>query len=303
MIEADIDRYGALVRPSYLADYMELLALRGLKSTIAQLGDMVEDRWGLKREIITTPDDDPGESVANYTEAAFACILERREILGDAYPFIVHESHIEAKPDLDIHASPYVALLALTLAHAYKIQADVDVKQAFEEIVAEGLAGVGFTVANVGRLSRENSMDFTKTVQAVSSHINVRMDPGAATRRANANDGGVDVVGHLDWGDGRSGRWTVLGQATCGTSDTWEAKLGEPKPEMWKKMMAESVSPTRFLAVPHHVDERAYRLICENNVLAVVDRSKLVPLVSASIDSLRSVVDMVMAEPIESNQV
>lgn len=303
MIEADIDRYGRLVRPSYLADYMELLALRGLKSTIAQIGDMIEDRWALKREIITIPEDDPEESVENYTHSAFMCLLERRYILGDAYPFIVHESHIEAKPGLDLKASPYVALLALTLAHAYNIQAGLDVKQAFEEIVAEGLAGVGFTVANVGRLSRENSMDFIKTVQAVSSHINIRMDPGAATRRANANDGGVDVVGHLDWGDARSGRWTVLGQATCGTSDTWEAKLGEPKPEMWKKMMAESVSPTRFLAVPHHLDERAYRYISENNALAVVDRSKLVPLVISSIRSLGRVVDMVMAEPIESNQV
>ena len=303
MIEADIDRYGKLVRRSYLADYMELLALRGLKSTVAQIGDMIEDRWGLKREIIITPDDDPEESVESYTEGAFACILERREVLGDAYPFIVRKSHIECKPELDIYASSYVALLALTLAHAYKIQAGVDVKQTFEEIVAEGLTGVGFTVANVGKLSRENSMDFIKTVQAVSSRINIRMDPSAATRRSNANDGGVDVIGHLDWGDGRSGRWTVLGQATCGISDTWESKLGEPKPEMWKKMMSESVAPTRFLAVPHHVEERAYRLISENNVLAVVDRSKLVPLVRVSIASLRTVVDMVMVEPIESNQV
>lgn len=303
MIEANIDLYGSLVRSSCLADYVELLALRGFRSTKAQLADMVEDRWGLKRQILQTPDDDPEESVETFTDAAFGCILERNEILGDAYPFIVYHSHIEVRADLNLHRSPYVALLALTLAHAYKIETSVNIEYAFEEIVAEGLAGVGFTVANIGKLSRENSYDFEKTLDAVAGTVKIPMNPNGATRRASANDGGVDVIGHLDWGDRRMGRWTVLGQATCGASDTWDAKLAEPKPETWRKMMSESTPPTRFLAVPHHIEERAYRYISESNCVALVDRPRLVPLVSASVGGLDTVVDKVLEEPVESNQV
>lgn len=303
MIEADIDRYGSLVRSSCLADYVELLALRGFRSTKAQLADMVEDRWGLKRQILQTPDDDPEESVETFTDGAFACILERNEILGDAYPFIVHNSHIETRTALDLHRSAYVTLLALTLAHAYQIETSVNVEYAFEEVVAESLTGVGFTVANVGKLSRENSNNFERTLDAVAGAVKIPMNANAATRRANAKDGGVDVLGHLDWGDRRMGRWTVLGQATCGASDTWDAKLAEPKPEMWRQMMSESTPPTRFLAVPHHIEERAYRYISENNCIALVDRPRLVPLVRESVGGLEAVVDKVLEEPVESNQV
>jgi len=303
MIEADIDRYGGLVRSSCLADYLELLAIRGMRCTFAQLTDMVADRWNLKQQLLQTPDEDPEEAAVTFSDGALACIRERKAILGNAYPFEIHSSHIEAITGLDSKSSPYVALLGITFAHAYRISSDINVEQVFEEIVADALVNLGMVVGNVGSLSRSNKMDFEKTIEALSKVVNIKMDPNAAVRRRSANDGGIDVLAHFGWDDSRSGRWTVLGQATCGSSDTWHSKLSEPKPEMWRKIMAESTLPQTFLAVPHHIEESAFREISENTGNAVVDRARLVPFIKVLPDGIAEMVDKVLEAPLQTSQV
>ncbi|WP_457972302.1 hypothetical protein [Arthrobacter sp. D1-17] len=303
MIEADIDRYGGLIRSSYLADYLEVLALRGKRCTFAQLADMVSDRWNLKQQILVTPDEDPEDEAVTFSDGAIACIRERKQILGSSYPFELSNSHIKLIDGYDLHNSSYVALLSITMAHAYKIDAAMNVEQTFEDVVADSLAGLGLAVGNVGALSRANSMNFERTIDALGAALNIKMNANAAVRRRHANDGGVDVVACLDWGDGRSGRWTLLGQATCGSSDTWQSKLAEPKPEMWKRIMSETSSPKCFLAVPHHVEESAYREISENTGHTVVDRPRLVPFVRSLPQGIGNVIQSVLDTPLQTSEV
>lgn len=304
MIEADIDRYGSLIRASYLADYMELLALKGMRSNFAHLKDKIEDRWGNKREILRRPDEGGDDEEELQPVDAFlldteACLLERQEILGELYPFRISRNNVKFRSDIVPHHSSYIVLLALTIAHAYKIKVGEDLTQIFEDIVARVLETIGFRVANVGAISRNNSFDFEKTILEVSEAVNIRMDPNAAIRRSSANDAGVDVLGHLDWEDRRPGRWTVLGQATCAKSDSWYAKIAEPKPPTWKRIMGDNTSPLPFLAVPHHVEAKAFDYLNEGEEIAVIDRPKLVPRFDVSVLDFAKLIEQVTGQHID----
>jgi hypothetical protein len=298
LIEIDIDRYGGPARPSCLADYLEILALFGKVCTKGQLADLVADRWNLRRRaLILAPGDEAAEDVV---DAAWSCLQERTELLDVLYPFTVSDTRVTLKPDFPIRESSYVALLSITVAHAYRIDSGYNVEQVFEEIVALGLEDLGLTVGRFGEITRSNRMDFPTSLQALGRDFAIPVDHQAASRRGAANDSGLDVFGILEWGDGRHGRWIFLGQVTCGGSDSWPGKLAEVKVPRWKKFLRELTEPIAFLAVPHHVDKRSYWEVVEGDSKALVDRARLAKRLRTTGPEERGIIDAVLASEFET---
>lgn len=274
MIEADLDRYGSLVRSSCLADYLEVVALKGQSCTFAQLEDIVLDRWPMRGHKIVLPYEEL-DDIESCAEGTQQCIIERSDILGDKYPFTIEGHQISLRKEFEIYKSPYLALLGVTVVHAFELEPNLRVDQLLEALVVSALEELGLTVANVGEISRSQGRDFTRTLEQLSATVGIAMNPNAAVRRIYANDAGIDVLAHVNWNDRRSGRWSLIGQVTCGSSDTWNQKIAEPSPSTWQRFMTETAAPFVFLAVPHHVEHRAFREITERNSNTLIDRTRL----------------------------
>ena len=178
-------------------------------------------------------------------------------------------------------ASPYVALLAITVAHSHNIEIEgaapgvkLDAKQVLEDVVVAALTHQGLHAVNVGRTARANN-DFRKTVLTAGQAVHLQPMPTTAISGVHANEEGVDALGHLAWGDDRAGKWTFIGQVTCGKSDSWDDKMGEPKGPSWKAYLNTGVEPVAFLAVPHHVEAMHLTKLVQDNERIVLDRLRL----------------------------
>src|SRR5207244_1356139 len=90
--------------------------------------------------------DQPGMAQA---KRVFNVLGEREEILGELYPFDVSDDEIRIKDGVDMRASSYIALLAITVAHAHGIEVPHDPTQVLEDTVALALRENGLAVSNV----------------------------------------------------------------------------------------------------------------------------------------------------------
>ena len=131
-LEPNVDIYGAYARASAVADFVELLALRRSRWSRSNVADYIGDAaWGAKlHETFLTPgdaagvDNEEGEGLGTDAEDAaeriFSLLARRQEYLGQRYPFrlAAYSGHLEL---LDDAASPYLVLLAITIAHAFRI--------------------------------------------------------------------------------------------------------------------------------------------------------------------------------------
>jgi hypothetical protein len=291
-IQASIDAYGRYARASNLADYLELLALVDQTLNRKGVADLISDRtWIAKMdELFEVPgaveargdfeepdqsegatDDEPGVPQANRV---FDVLDERIDLLGDLYPFTINDE-LAVKDGIAARESPYVAVLALTLAHAHQVDVGHDPTRLFEDLVARTLRERGLNAVNVGAVSRE-AADFKDTIERSGVAVELQPTPDAAITLKNANEEGVDALAHLPWGDVRPGLWAFLGQATCGKSDSWSAKIEQPKPQMWKEVLNLGILPLAFLAVPHHVESHHLSKLVRDSSKLVVDRIRLV---------------------------
>ena len=224
------------------------------------------------------PSEEDGAAVAEgpgiaQADRVFNVLDERLDLLGDLYPFEVADD-LTLKQGVNPRESPYVALLAITLAHAHKVEVAVDPKQVLEAAVAVALSERGLEAVDVGAISREEQ-DFRKTVMRSGTEVGLQPTPHDAVTLVHANEEGVDALAHLPWGDFRPGAWTFVGQATCGKSDRWNAKIAEPRPEAWKGLLNVGVLPLPFLAVPHHVEPPHLAKLVQDNGSVVLDRIRL----------------------------
>jgi hypothetical protein len=298
-VQPAIDAYGTYARASNLADYLELLALQGESLLESELEDLVRDReWvvRLENELFIGPaaeprdefdDADPvteGPAAENdgapQSARVFDVLQQRGELLGEFYPFEV-SNRVSLKAGVDVRQSNYVALLALTTAHAHKIEvrpnpgeAPIDPKQVLEAVVVRALERLGLTCANVGEISR-GAIDFRETVTRAGTAVGLSPTPLAAVSLTNANEEGVDALAHLALADQRAGHWVFIGQVTCGKSDTWKGKLDEPKAPDWKLYLNILVGPQGFLAVPHHVEAQHLTKLVQGGDRMVLDRIRL----------------------------
>ena len=312
-----IDAYGTYGRASSLADYLEITALAGMRLDRAGLADIISDKgWiSLMDELFTDPvppaprgdfeeeeevegdvDDPPGMPQAGRV---FDVLAERVEILSDLYPFDLSDNELSLKPGFDVRGSAYVGILAITLAHAYRVSAPKDPKRVLEESVTIALAERGLAAVNVGEVSRRPDTDFRATVTEVGQRVGLRPTPTAAISNVSANEEGVDALAHLPWADSRPGNWVFIGQVTCGKSDTWKKKAGDPSPTSWKAYLNVGIRPLAFLVVPHHVEARHLTKLVQDTDRLVLDRLRLAHFRPTVTDDEAALVDAVLSVGVE----
>ena len=317
MIEPNIHAYGTYARDSALADFLELQALYNRRSmTRADLGDyVIDNNWTrLSQEHVVGPayqpaalqfgmvdleEELPGDEQDAGLEVAgrvFDLLSEREDALADIYPFTVQDTHLTS---VAASKTSYVSLLAIIVAHAWRIETAVNPRHLFEELVVRALQNVGLLAQNFAE-NRRGGGDFSEAIRCMGEHLNLCPTPEMAYRATHARDAGVDTIGHLWWGDLRPGNWIFIGQATCCQSDDWEKKMLEPRPNQWKRLLGGSNSPVAFLAVPHHVPESQLSLLVQNTGRCVLDRLRLSRHLEEPQAREQAVIDAVLSQGLQT---
>ena len=293
-----------------LADYVELLALNGRPVRRATVADFVADNdWNF--ELIQPADADqhaydevdglPEQLDAAHEAAAvvFQQIYERRDPLPGHYPFEITDDVVSLAQDVAVEASGYVAVLALTIGHAFNVTLLHPADQMFESLVTRVLQERGLSSAGLAA-HRRNSGSFEVALRQACQEVGLKAAPNAVSRRIQAHDEGVDVLGHIGWDSNlRPGTWAFIGQATVGRSDSWDRKIMEPRPEPWKMRLGTWVLPVPFLAVPHHVERRMMEKLTTDSQAVVLDRLRLAKYKSGNDTREQEVIRAVLREEVE----
>ncbi len=294
MIEFDIDWYGTYNRRSAIADYLELMALGGARVSIEDLADRIRDSgWTLllrdkitdgdpetrDHESVEFDDTDLAESQDEAMDRADDVrnvLLQRKQLLGGRYPFEVDTNGYLIEYTNQIPQGPYLAFLAITICHASGIDGLSRLAAyVFEDSLETSLAATGLATSCLGRASRESN-DFATTLVDSCARVGLTANPALAPYRTFANEEGSDTISNWFPQDTRVGGIQFVGQATCGKSNSWKAKLMEPAVGHWEDWLGRRLAPVAFLSVPHHVEEdtRSY-LVTVDRKRDVLDRVRL----------------------------
>ncbi len=313
VLEPDIDAYGSFARVSAVADFLELSALREQRVKRADVADYISDmRWGsIPEEAYATPetvvdeDEDPGEELGldaeDVTGRIFSILGRRSAYLGARYPFKVgpEEQSIEVLND---QPSPYLALLGITIGHAFDVNISVTVTDVFEDTVARAFENAGHQSLNFARI-RKDHRNFRSALIAAGKDIDLCPTPDNAMTSSHAQDAGCDVLAHIASGfaPGHSyGAWALVGQVTCGHSNSWKKKLHEVEVPAWKNRLGLLIEPQAFLAIPHDPGSSHLHALVRNNELMIFDRMRLTRMLDAVSDDEDLVLSAVRETPVAS---
>lgn len=286
-ISPELDAYGTYARASALADWLELAAWQGRRVTRAQLEDLIYDNnWTTKRPqqflMVEQPAHSENEDADFYpevpelwSEAVLALLQERADLLKDAWPFQIEgDWQLVAKDDLS-QDCPYLALLCMTVAHAWKLRTSTNATILIEETVSRALSSKGWHVISMGTGDR-SGLSFQDNLASAATELGLPILDPALPAKLHAKDGGVDTLTFIGWSDCRlAGQWLSIGQVTIMKSDGWHMKIGEPRPDHWAKYFLQPLLPARFLAVPHHVEKYHLEYLVGSDTGAVIDRLRL----------------------------
>jgi len=295
-----------------LADYVELLALKGEPVRRATLADFLADNdWRLDHfKLIQSPESDhlDGESgvlsdqldeADEMASIVFRQMDERRDVLADQYPFEVTDETVTLSSHIELDTNAYTVVLALTIAHAFQVDSMHRPAELFERTVVKVLRARGLLSAGLA-MCRRKGHSFEAALRETCQQVGLNAAPDAAPRRVWAHDEGVDVLCHLDWEeDLRPGAWGFIGQVTVGRSDSWSTKIKEPNPSEWKIFIGTRVPPSPFLAVPHHVERRTMDWLTSKGEAVVLDRLRLVRFKEEIEADEREIIRTVQDEDVE----
>lgn len=308
----ELDTYGPYARASLLADYVELLALKGQPVKRATLADFLADNhWRLEHfKLLQSREGDhiDGESgvlseqldeADEMASIVFRQMDERCDVLADLYPFEVTDEAVALGSRVDPGASVYAVVLALTIAHAFQVSSMHRPAELFERTVVKVLQARGMLSAGLAA-HRRKGHSFAAALRIACQQVGLKAAPDEAPRRVWAHDEGVDVLCHLGWEeDLRPGTWGFIGQVTVGRSDSWSTKIKEPSPSEWKIFIGTRVPPAPFLAVPHHVERRTMDWLTSKGDAVVLDRLRLVRFKEEIEADEREIIRVVQEEDVE----
>ena len=81
---------------------------------------------------------------------------ERVDVLGNSYPFEVVEERLQLKAGMDPLENAYVALLGITVSHAYGLSDDPAPHDVFEDVVEQALKARLEYAVNFGRVKKRS---------------------------------------------------------------------------------------------------------------------------------------------------
>lgn len=297
-----IDCYGTYGRASFLADYLEYCAVQGSRITMSMLWDEMQDlgfsrrelsmaregrNWAEPDEDVQQDEDKLGDQAESVAARVTKIIKERETRLRDRYPFRLDGEGVGAwvefvRPGTTLSVQPYLALLGIALGHAHAVRVQglsaASLEDAFEAFLAQILAAAGVPSVVLPTFGDKYEV---KIAAAVAS---LGLEPRASESSHSkwAKDGGTDLVCHLPGVDPRSfPGFVLLGQVTCGKTETWQGKAAEASVAGWRKMLRMDSNPHAFLAVPHHIDSEHWPVLSQDTQVVLVDRLRAVAVCGA----------------------
>jgi len=274
---------------------MAALARRRVTST--QLEAMITDNgWSRlsPRQFVIPQTAEESMTPEAWVEAVYATILRRAAILGDSWPYeLKHGWRLIANRD-QMH-SPYNALLALTVAHGWKIPTAKSPELLFEATLARALNDHGLRTAMMGTGS--GAGNFLATATGAAKLLGLRFVPSAAPIHTSAKDEGVDTISMMGWpaDDRPAGQWIFVGQATLARTNEWYKKLMEPRVDHWALRFSQPLHPLRFLAVPHQASRDHLAHLVSANSGLVIDRLRITISLRGVSDDEREIIDKIVA--------
>lgn len=312
-IEPNLHWYGTYARRSAIADYLELLALKGNGLSAADLADLIRDNPGWTHDLGARIDEleplpepryaDLGQEIDASLEAAadvIAVLSERVEVAGASYPFRIGPTSALTYTGHDPTIEPYVRLLALTVGHATRTKTTSPPHQVFEVVLLHALSATGGLSVGLGEIGRQQAGGFKDTLTQACSAVGLEAYPDRAQAKVFANDEGVDVLTNLFDVDPRVGGLQLIGQATCAKSDDWDKKIQEPSPDQWRQWLGGLRSPVAYLAVPHHVEAGTRSWLMQKRDRDVFDRLRLAPLLpSGHVAGEEAILEAVLGQAVD----
>lgn len=273
--------YGNTARASCLADWLETSALAGRRVTRDDLTDIIADNgWSTltPRQISVDPADEMPEE---WPDAAFGLLGERHELLGDHWPFQLTETRITPTVRPSTDGRRYLALLGMTIAHAWGIPGPHDPTILLEEVATRAYKRAGCRAFGTGTAAAGGGRGKATVVEAGRS-VGLRPVPDPNPIRRSARDTGVDVLAVAVPTDHRPGQALLLVQVTCARSDSWQAKLSQPRSDLWARYLNDTgTRPLPVLVVPHHVEPPTLRYLTgADSGGLIVDRLRLVRMLT-----------------------
>lgn len=270
-LKFDSEVYGRFARASAVADYFEFslwVAGKLAPVRVAKLQDMLADA---SIEVPESPYSDPSgaDGGADSVSRVLDTMRERNRILGNKYPFQVADDQIKISR-LQASHDPYLALLALTLAHAHDLSTTDKPERIFENIVTRVWKERGWLSYAFG-----TSRNFQLALQRAAKELHLQATLDNVVISRHSNDENVDTLSHYSWDDDRPGVQVVLSQATVGRSETWLDKFKEPSPRTWGLLLPDVNTPRVCLAVPHHVEPQHFRSLVQDVDGLVIDRLRI----------------------------
>ena len=312
-LEPRIDAYGTYARASALADFVELWALHRQPKSRSDVADYIDDNgWGsIVRETFVIPDDtsdsewddeDLGPDAEAAVDRVFTQIEARQAYLGSDYPFLFDNESGYLTPT-DASPTPYLALLALTIAHAYRIDVGRSPPHdVFEDTVARALREAGHAAVNFSKIRGAFSV-FAEALKNAGPALSLRTVPSGALVSKWAQDEGGDVIAQVHSGfspSGGIGAWALVGQVTCAKSDKWTQKITEVKERAWGSWLDTQVPIQSFLAVPHQVETRHLEKLVSGDGRVVLDRLRLTAMLRTVSHAELSIFESIRSTPIAS---
>ena len=299
-IEPDVEAYGRYGRISALADSCELSSLSGRETKKSSLSDFIEDNgWNLRGLIDPTEHLDAEfitqDDAEDAADRVWSMLQQRSQFVGDAYPFEMTSDRFRLRDAVDLQSSPYVSLLAITIAHAYKLTPPVPAHEVFEAVVAAVFRAHVPRTVNLAQIRRDSG-SFPEALERACAELDLKASPDAAPRLRYAQDEKADVISHCYLGDGRPGTWAIVGQVTCARTDDWDRKISETSSEAWRCFLGMQPPPVVYLAVPHHAEGEMIERLVTHYQRVVLDRIRIVRNKTAVREAgERELLDLVLA--------
>lgn len=276
-------------RPHELADFAELVAwdrgstsAREIVRTLNQTDDN-EQNVGCE--------DDEVENIDSVDDV-FLELENRAKLCADTYPFELKLGQRLQHRQIDQNNKPAIVYRYLLLCTRLNMlnnrrHANIDGTLLFEELSAAIMREyLGFDRAKTMVFGTSVGGGFARKVKDLCETLNEGGTYKAVDAAgAAANDGKLDALAWVPFGDTNPGKLILFGQSKTGTS--WPDQITQSRPidfaKKWFSRGSFSVDPVRALCVAESVDPDRWPSLCIDGGL-LMDRCRIVEL-SSRIDN------------------
>ncbi len=242
-----------LQEPVSMSDVIDLLCEEGVYDDQDFASERVDEAWDLLREnaealgpnALVTVTDRTVEPVGAWSERPATALV------------------------LALSIAPMYAGLRAHLKDKYAEQGAL-----FERVAQAALVARGWSVHLTGWQAGMEAQKFGDLIDGVQHFLFEPLRvPAAEELLSSANDAGLDLVCVWPFQDARPAAPALFVQ--CASGANWKTKLKTPDPEVWQKLIAFIVTPTRAIAIPFLLDGEVFKKSAMLQSGVLIDRLRL----------------------------